>query len=850
MTGAAAPARQDSDGNPYWTFVVSGTHLESNRRMAFPQGVASALGLKPDALTRVAVENPAGCRKLMVSWERKPPARTIILHLAEPLRRLNAVHEQLIDLVVAGPSRVVLRPSIRSRPPASGAKLRTSKPGTPEPSRAAAPERPAPWGNPPTPLLPAWHLNALAAVPLPPDLVTLLDSGATATELRAIGDLVGFWTSRAEPVGLEACRALSNLVKGQPWPPRDHIVLPSETESVYLLESPLRRRARNCVARALAGKRLDPDTPVTVGWLLSLQNFGIASLLEVMCVAEAAAQSGFFTRQPSTKPDQPATSPKPYEPPGPSITTWSSAIPLLERLLAGSAEFYGARTLTDALTCDLGRIISELHMEDPLNGLLISDLADGRTFAEEAVSAVTEFWEALSPIQRLILKERVLAPAPLSLEEIGQKTNLSRERIRQMQKPLEARLRQSRDADGDVGYWVGLVGATIRHHVGPIVTERDLGERITQAFSDSETPGADNSVISVARQLLRKELGYTCDDGVCLDEAASRVAKGLKDSALCIADDTGLIDERALRDCLPEGVWQQHWAALLARCSLLRLSGRLALRDTAKARTRAALISIGRPATKEEVAQQSGLGASRAGAQLSAMDGVVRADKNRWGLAEWVDDEYEGIAAEIVQRIEEDGGATRLERLLEELPRMFEVSENSVRSYVATPKFMLRDGYVSLADPSSIRLRPLTDVVHGHTVDGRPYWRFKVEDRYLDGYSLSGLPPEVVKTLGCEPDGRIRVSISEPAGCGPISASWPLASNAGANVGYLSEPLRRLGARSGQYALLVIDGPDSVSIELEPLDADKEDTADSVTVPSSERARDLLERMKNRRTVV
>ena len=60
-------------------------------------------------------------------------------------------------------------------------------------------------------------------------------------------------------------------------------------------------------------------------------------------------------------------------------------------------------------------------------------------------------------------------------------------------------------------------------------------------------------------------------------------------------------------------------------CGLLRLSGLLALRDTAKARARAALISIGRPATKEEVAQQCGLDPTRAAAQLSAMDDVVRA---------------------------------------------------------------------------------------------------------------------------------------------------------------------------------------------------------------------------------
>ena len=357
-------------------------------------------------------------------------------------------------------------------------------------------------------------------------------------------------------------------------------------------------------------------------------------------------------------------------------------------------------------------------------------------------------------------------------------------------------------------------------------------------------------VVSMARQLLRKELGYTCDDGICLDEAASDVVEGLKESARRIADGSGLIDERELRDDLSESTWHQHWPVLLAQCGLLRLSGQLALRDTAKARARAALISIGRPATKEEVARQSGLAPARVGAHLSAMDGVVRADKNRWGFVEWIDDEYEGITAEIVQRIEEDRGATRLERLLEELPRMFGVSEGSVRSYVATPKFSLADGYVSLADSSSITLRPLAQVVHGYMSNGRPYWRFRVEDRFFDGYSVDGLPPEIAKALGCEPDGRTRLSISTPIGCKPISVNWPLASTTGANVGYLSEPLSRLDARSGQFVRLIIDSPDGVSMELEAPDADGEDSSDLGAAPATERAQNLLERMKNRRMVV
>ena len=120
--------------------------------------------------------------------------------------------------------------------------------------------------------------------------------------------------------------------------------------------------------------------------------------------------------------------------------------------------------------------------------------------------------------------------------------------------------------------------------------------------------------------------------------------------------------------------------------------------------------------------------------------GVARADRDRWGLVEWIDDKYEGIAAEIIQRIEEGGGATKLNRLLDELPRLFGVSKISVRAYVSTSQFVVRDGYVSVADVSSIVFRDLNDVIDGRDAAGNPYWTFVVEDRYFDGYSLTNLP--------------------------------------------------------------------------------------------------------------
>ena len=141
-----------------------------------------------------------------------------------------------------------------------------------------------------------------------------------------------------------------------------------------------------------------------------------------------------------------------------------------------------------------------------------------------------------------------------------------------------------------------------------------------------------------------------------------------------LADDVGLVDEQQLIASLPNEGWRRFWPWVRERCGLHDLFGSLGIRDSGKARAKAALISIGRPATREEIARICGFGENKAGSHLSVIPSVVKADKDRWGLEDWVDDEYEGIVGEIIQRIEEDGGATTTERLLTELPGTFGVS--------------------------------------------------------------------------------------------------------------------------------------------------------------------------------
>ena len=267
---------------------------------------------------------------------------------------------------------------------------------------------------------------------------------------------------------------------------------------------------------------------------------------------------------------------------------------------------------------------------------------------------------------------------------------------------------------------------------------------------------------------------------------------------------------------MPFEDWQQFWPWLCARHGFHKLFGILSIRDSTKARTKAALLSIGRPATRAEIGRLCGVEETRVGAHLSNVPSVVRADKDRWGLKDWIDDEYDGIVGEIIQRINEDGGATTTERLMRELPSKFNVSASSVRAYMYSRKFEIRDGLISVANVSSLQLRQLDDVIGGRDAAGAPYWTFAVEDRFFEGYSVTGVPPEFAKALGCEPEGLASVRMANFPDCRHLSLSWRLASTTGVTMGYVATPLERLGLRPGQRARVTIRGPLLVELTQEP----------------------------------
>ena len=512
--------------------------------------------------------------------------------------------------------------------------------------------------------------------------------------------------------------------------------------------------------------------------------------------------------------------------------SWRRLEEQLVRLFTASMNYRGAETVADALDGDLRGILNSTGLVGTLSDLRLGELVDPEPIGDVIRSATRRLIEASNPMETALLAQRMYVTDPMTLEELGQQFDVTRERIRQVQQRAVNNLEESLgDLMSEV---VELWGPSI-----PAVTTADELAGMVRGFLGS--PAEEDAADDLAARCLIDRLGLSSVDRLQLSAEAARSFEHLQSRAHELADGVGLLPEENLKEDFVALAASGYWNELLEAAGVHRVGESLGLRQTAKAQVKAALLEIGRPATKEEIAELCGLDVKRLGSQLSVIEDVARSDKHRWGLVDWIDDVYEGIPAEIIQRIEEDGGVTSIERVLEELPRLFDVSENSVRTYLATPQFTVRDGHVSVADPSTLNYRDLDDVIDGRNDAGEPYWTFTVEDRYLRGYSILGVPPEVARALGCGPNEAVRVELKHPKGCEPLSVIWRLsATTGGASVGYLADPLKALDARVGTVVRLELQSDGRASVALHQ-------DAPEVGVAGAD---DLLQRIKKRRRAI
>jgi hypothetical protein len=283
--------------------------------------------------------------------------------------------------------------------------------------------------------------------------------------------------------------------------------------------------------------------------------------------------------------------------------------------------------------------------------------------------------------------------------------------------------------------------------------------------------------------------------------------------------------------------------------------GGLLFKATRRTRAIAALRLSDRPLTAEEVAELAGASESYVGNILAEAEEVVRADKLRWWMREFVADPYEGIAQEIRQRIDEGGGVASVEQLLHELPSTFGVAESSVRSYIYGKLFSVEGDSVRACDEYRFQAKDPRLLKNVRRTAAGWAERIVVKDDHLRGYSLS-LSPHVCFANGVRPSDSLRVSITDTNE--EASIIWNLANTAGrVDVGRLRTTLLARGVEA-ETAVWITAGPSAVTVTLEAEAAEAEthkhvasleDLKDLVGIDDEEDlpANPLLARLRARR---
>ena len=386
------------------------------------------------------------------------------------------------------------------------------------------------------------------------------------------------------------------------------------------------------------------------------------------------------------------------------------------------------------------------------------------------------------------------ANAQPTLTDIGEGLDLTRERVRQLEKRVTETLTAAIEDDPRL--------ESIRWRAHLLVHQLGSGVPLDAAAATSAL--ADQSE-EQAVALWRagpyvQRNGWLVRKGEDPKSAVEAAIRGLPGPLIEQDELLGIMDSAEIPVAAVDNVVSGTVAIrdIGERC-LVRWNG--AIPDKAAV----VLALLGRPATAEELIQHflSDRSVTSVKNALSADDRFHRANMTEWALAEWGLEEYSGIVEEIIERIERDGGSTDTVALIEELVGLFGVSENSVRSYLGTPAFVLEGASARRRRLEEFKLKP-KPLRHSRGVfqpsPVRLVTNFVIDRDLLRG-SGRAIDAGLATQLALRPGDRLVFASPYQE----VRFSWRPWSTTGPDVGSLGPAARALGGHEGDLLVVNLD---------------------------------------------
>ena len=471
------------------------------------------------------------------------------------------------------------------------------------------------------------------------------------------------------------------------------------------------------------------------------------------------------------------------------VATWYGTIGLPSQPLLGAsippgtpAEVIKARQRIEAISP--GDILTENELELDVAGLFDDGL------------------NLLDSRARQVLRSRLFADDPLTLDQLGLMHDVTRERIRQIEGKARGAMLSYISEEGPLA----AVADSARELIGTIRPLNELLELIPALGRNVETVGQP-----AWRVLDRLDDAYEIEDGWCVVPTMTAAESATQTLLQERADKYGVvrIDEFDLIQSSHPGLQSELTAAWISRCGYV-VDGNFVLTRTSSVNDyAAAILSMdGSPLSTQEIVDRFVFDRSprSLGNALSGDDRFERVDRDRWALKEWGLDAYAGIRSVIREQVARSGGRVKLTDLVEHITSRYSVSGSSVAAYAGAAPFVTKDGMVQLAtEDQGARKAPERTRRFFRRADGWAY-RVRISNDHLRG-SGSVAPHPLATVLDIHAGQNPQ--LDKPRG--PQSVAW---TGLQPQFGTIRRFLMAEDVAVGAEAFLVLHDDETFSFEL------------------------------------
>ncbi|GAP46088.1 uncharacterized protein SAZU_0823 [Streptomyces azureus] len=434
------------------------------------------------------------------------------------------------------------------------------------------------------------------------------------------------------------------------------------------------------------------------------------------------------------------------------------------------------------------------------------EATSGRKAGPTAAPALLE--EPLNALESLISDwgERQLAVAAgrtfgqnrISLENLGEQFGVSRERARQIQVELEKKLQLWLHSDSGRPFLSHLLA--VQDLLGPVATEAEL--RQLHPGHELTVPALGLPLWQLTASLLPDRTwtsGWLVEGNLDerIEQTRAELTRLCGESAPTWAEAVELLRQLGIHETAAE-----EWL-LVVKGFRVTEGHLLPWGRSVNDRAEAVLMLVGRPLAMEDLLTRLDDGTALASLrnQIQSDDRFMRRDRDLYGLRRWGGVEYLGIREMIIRELESAGGEAKSEDIVTTLCSQFDVSDRSVRAYLAAPEFeRFKRGWVRVAahtETGTADYQPRRDVAQTRrcfqTGQGTWWYRLDVNGEHLRGSGFT-IPAGFAAHLGLAPGGRLELSHD----VGDIQLVWRNQPTCGS----LRPLLETMGAVEGDHVFV------------------------------------------------